>query len=61
MAEKMNKKIHFIKLFNFILKLMSKKINLINKVFGTKIYAKELSGNFDYIVVDNEESIRRSV
>ena len=61
MAENMNKKIHFIKLFNFILKLMSKKINLINKVFGTKIYAKELSGNFDYIVVDNEESIRRSV
>ena len=61
MAENMNKKIHFIKLFNPLLKLMSKKINLINKVFGTKIYAKELSGEFDYIVVDNEESIRRSV
>lgn len=61
MAENMNKKIYFIKLFNPILKLMSKKINLINKVFGTKIYAKELSGEFDYIVVDNEESIRRSV
>ena len=61
MAENMNKKIHFIKLFNPLLKLMSKKINLINKVFGTKIYAKELSGEFNYIVVDNEESIRRSV
>ena len=61
MAENMNKKMHFIKLFNPIIRLMSKKINLINKVFGTKIYAKELSGNFDYIVVDNEESIRRSV
>lgn len=61
MAENMNKKIYFIKLFNPILKLMSKKINLINKVFGTKIYAKELSGEFDYIVVDNKESIRRSV
>lgn len=61
MAEAMNKKMHFIKLFNPIIRLMSKKINLINKVFGTKIYAKELSGNFDYIVVDNEESIRRSV
>lgn len=61
MAENMNKKIHFIKLFNPFLKLISKKINLINKVFGTKIYAKELSGEFNYIVVDNEESIRRSV
>ena len=61
MAESMNKKMHFIKLFNPIIRLMSKKINLINKVFGTKVYAKELSGDFNYIVVDNEESIRRSV
>ena len=61
MAEHMNKKMHFIKLFNPIIRLMSKKINLINKVFGTKVYAKELSGDFNYIVVDNEESIRRSV
>lgn len=61
MAENMNKKMHFIKLFNPIIRLMSKKINLINKVFGTKIYAKELSSDFDYIVVDNDESIRRSV
>ena len=61
MAEAMNKKMHFIKLFNPIIRLMSKKINLINKVFGTKVYAKELSGDFNYIVVDNEESIRRSV
>lgn len=61
MAENMNKRVHFIKLFNPILKLMSKRINLINKVFGSKIYAKEMSGEFNYIVVDNEESIRRSV
>ena len=61
MAENMNKKMHFIKLFNPIIRMMSKKINLINKVFGTKVYAKELSGDFNYIVVDNKESIRRSV
>ena len=61
MAENMNKKVHFIKLFNPIIRMMSKKINLINKVFGTKVYAKELSGDFNYIVVDNKESIRRSV
>lgn len=61
MAEKMNKKMHFIKLFNPLIKLLSKKINIINKVFGSKIYAKELSGDFSYIVVENEESIRRSM
>ena len=61
MTESMNKKIHFIKLFNPIIKLISKKIKLINKVFGTKIYAKDLSGDFSYNVVDNDESIRRSV
>ena len=61
MAETMNKKMHFIKLFNPILKLLAKKMNLINKVFGTKVYDKELSENFEYIVVDNKESIRRSV
>lgn len=61
MSDSMNKKMHYIKLFNPILKLMAKKVNLINKVFGTKIYAKELSGDFNYIVADNDESIRRSV
>lgn len=61
MSDSMNKKMHFIKLFNPILKLMAKKVNLINKVFGTKIYAKELSGDFNYIVTDNAESIRRSI
>ena len=61
MSDSMNKKTHFIKLFNPILKLMAKKVNLINKVFGTKIYAKDLSEKFDYVVIDNEESIRRSI
>ena len=61
MSDSMNKKMHFIKLFNPILKLMAKKVNLINKVFGTKIYAKELSEKFEYVVIDNDESIRRSI
>lgn len=61
MAECMHKKIFFIKLFNPLLKLLSKKINYINKVFGNKVYNKELSGDFSYCVVDFEESIRRSV
>lgn len=60
-AETMNKKVHFIKIFNPIIKLLSKKINLVNKIFGNKVYSIELTNNFDYIVVENEESIRRSV
>lgn len=61
MAETMNKKMHFVKIFNSIIKLFAKKIGMINKVFGSKVYDKGLSGDFSYIVVENEESIRRSV
>ena len=61
MSESMNRKIWFTKIFNPFLKLLSKKINIINKVFGSKIYKKELSGDFSYCVVDTIESIRRSI
>lgn len=61
MAESMNRKIWFTKLFNPILKLLSKKVNIINKVFGSKVYKKEMSGDFSYCVVDTEESVRRSI
>ena len=61
LAEQQGKKIHFIKIFNPIIKVLSRYIHMINKVFGNKVYSKELSENFDYIVVENEESIRRSV
>ena len=60
LAEQQGKKIHFIKIFNPIIKVLSRYIHMINKVFGNKVYSKELSENFDYIVVENEESIRRS-
>lgn len=61
LAEEQGKKVHFTKIFNWIIKLLSKKINYINKVFGNKTYSKELEPNFNYIVVENENSIRRSV
>lgn len=61
MANSQGKKIHFIKLFNPLIKLLSKRVNIINKVFGSKIYAKELSGDFSYVIVENDESIRRSI
>lgn len=61
MAECMGKKIFFIKFFNPLLKMLSRKINYINKVFGNKVYNKELSGDFSYCIVNFEESIRRSI
>ena len=57
MAKAMNKKMYFVKIFNPILKLLSKKINYINKIFGNKVYDKSLSGDFSYCVVDFETSI----
>lgn len=61
MATSMNKKIFFVKIFNPLLKLLSKKINYINKIFGNKVYDKSISGDFNYCIVDFEESIRRSI
>lgn len=60
-AESLGKKMHFIKIFNPLIKILSKRVGLINKVFGSKTYAQELSGDFSYIVIENEESIRRSM
>ncbi len=61
LAETQKKKIHFTKAFNWIIKLLSKKVNYINKVFGNKTYNQNLMPEFDYIVVENDESIRRSI
>lgn len=61
LAEQQGKKVHFTKIFNPIIKLFSNFIGIINKMFGNKTYEKGLSGDFSYIVVENEESIRRSV
>jgi UDP-glucose 4-epimerase len=53
-----NHKIIFTKLLNKILFLMSKKINLINKVFGDLVYKKETSKyKDDYWVRDFKESV----
>lgn len=61
LAKTQEKKIHFTKAFNWIIKLLSKKVNYINKAFGNKTYNQILMPKFDYIVVENDESIRRSV
>lgn len=60
-AKSKGKKISFIKFINPLLKLLSKKINFLNKALGNKVYDKNLSSDFDYNVVDFEESIIRSI
>lgn len=53
-----NKKVILIKLFNPIIKLLSYRIGLINKVFGNLVYEKSLSEyKIDYRVRSLEESI----
>jgi UDP-glucose 4-epimerase len=61
MAINMGKKVYFIKTFNPVVKIMSKKINVVNKVLGNKAYDKKLTPDFDYCVVDFEASIKISM
>ncbi|ABY46214.1 NAD-dependent epimerase/dehydratase family protein [Bacillus mycoides] len=61
MAINMEKKVYFIKTFNPVVKIMSKKINVVNKVLGNKAYDKKLTPDFDYCVVDFEASIKISM
>lgn len=62
-GECMNRKIYSVGLFNPLLTLMSKKMSIINKILGNKIYDKKLSKHFnqEYCVVDFKESIKRSI
>jgi nucleoside-diphosphate-sugar epimerase len=63
LAGQMGKKVWFIKSFNPLLKLLAKKIGLINKVFGAKAYDQALSDVFDWIycVIPTSESVRKSI
>jgi nucleoside-diphosphate-sugar epimerase len=63
LAEQMCKKVWFISHFNILFRLVSKKIGLINKVFGSKVYDATLSDIFhwDYCVIATTESIKKSV
>lgn len=56
------KKMHTTKLFNPMIRLLAKRINIINKVFGSFIYEKEMSECFEwsYCIYDFEESIKRT-
>lgn len=62
-GECLNRKIYPIGILNPILKLTSKKLTIINKVLGNKIYDQKLSKDFnqEYCVVDFKESIKRTI
>ena len=61
-AKYFHHKIIFIRLFNPLIKLLSKKIGIINKIFGTKIYDMSLSPDVQkYNKVDFETSIKECV
>ena len=54
-----NKKIVFTKIFNPVIALTSKKVELVNKVFGNSAYAQELSEyKKDYRIYDFKETVK---
>ncbi|MGI5096405.1 NAD-dependent epimerase/dehydratase family protein [Treponema socranskii] len=61
-AKEFNHKLHFIKIFNPLIFILSKHMGIINKIFGTKIYDVSLSPNMEkYNKVDFEISIKECV
>lgn len=61
-AKYFNHKIAFIRCFNPLIKLLSKRLSVINKIFGTKVYNMSLSPDVSkYNKVDFETSIKECV
>ena len=61
-AKYFNHKIIFINFLNPLIKLLSKRFGIINKIYGTKIYDMSLSPDFaEYNKVDFETSIKECV
>ena len=56
------KKMFFIPFPEFLIRLMSKKTKLLNKLFGSLVYEKSMSdyGEWKYCINDFEESIRKT-
>ena len=61
-AKYFNHRVYFISIFTPFIKLLSKNTPIINKIFGTKIYAASLSPNREmYNKVDFDTSIKECV
>ncbi len=61
-AKAHGKKIYTTKMFNPILKVLSRKMTVFNKLFGDYTYSRDMSrySDFKYCIVDFEESIKRT-
>lgn len=57
----LNKRTLHISLFDPLIRLLSRSLRVINKVYGSKIYQHDTLIPFSYIVVGNTESIQRSI
>lgn len=57
----LGKKTYFISIFNFLIKLFSKRVRLINRIYGSKVYSHELSNyKFSYnLNLGLKESIQK--
>lgn len=60
-ANAKGRRVIFTKLFNPLIRLASKRINILNKALGNKVYDKNLSSVDEYNVVEFEESINKSI
>ena len=62
-AECMGKRVYFVKWFNPVLRLLSKRIGFVNKVFGNKVYERGLMEGltYNYCVNSFHESIKESI
>jgi len=60
-SELRNKKTYEISIFNPLIKIASKKIKFINKIFGNKFYDKKLDNFNEYQIYDFKESIKKSI
>lgn len=56
------KKMHLLNIFNPFIRILAKKVTMINKVFGTCVYDKTMSDCFEgsYQVVNFKESIQKT-
>lgn len=54
------RKMHLTKVFNHVIKLFLRKINILNKVFGSYVYDHSMSDyhNYEYCVSDFHESLK---
>lgn len=61
-AKEHGKKMYLVNLCNPLIRVLAKKVTLVNKVFGTFVYDKDMSDCFEgrYQVVDFKESIQRT-